>query len=291
MRLYQALFFLVLFSISIPALAKEVELNNGDKIDVSVVEETDKTLVVDHPQLGRIVIPKKDIKPPAEPNPGIFGTSFMKGWSRNFGAGFSGSSGNSTDASFNAALAASRSAKDFRGNFTSAFFFASTEGTRNSNEFFANYKHEFLLGKSGFFIFLQGRYQYDQFQAWENRISSSTGLGYDIYETDKIFLTGEIGFGFSRTWGNERQWRPEGVVGMTFSWKPLKGHELQLNATYYPDFDDLPEFRLLANAAYIVGITQIEGLSLQVGTKNEYDSKQPGDNNNLKYYGNLVYDF
>ena len=59
----------------------------------------------------------------------------------------------------------------------------------------------------------------------------------------------------------------------------------------FPDFSDLPEFRLLANANYIVGITQLDGLSLKFGAKNEYDSNQPGDNNNLKYYANIVYDF
>ena len=285
---------LLVFSAVWSAAADQIELKNGDKLDVQIVEETDKNWVVEHPQLGRMVIPKEDIVPPAPPpppNPGLFGTEFLLGWNRNIGAGISGSDGNSTDMSLNASVNLSREAKTFRGTFASAFFFATNESETITNEFFANYQHDFLLGESDYFIFLQGRYQYDEFQAWKNRISSSTGVGYQIFKRDKISLEGQLGFGFSRSWGDENQWRPEGVLGVVFSWKPLEGHEFTADATYYPNFSDLPEFRLLANAAYIVGITQLEGLSLKFGLKNEYDSNQPDMNNNLKYYGNLVYDF
>lgn len=282
--------FCVLLGVS-SAGAEEVELKNGDKLEVKVVEETDKNLVVEHPQLGRVIIPKDDLKPPTPPNPGLFGTDFLLGWNRNVSAGISGSDGNSRGFSLNASMGLSRSAETFNGNFTSAFFFATQDSETISNEFFANYKHEFLLGQSDFFIFAQGRYQYDDFQAWKNRISSSAGMGYQILKRDKFSIQGELGFGFSRSWGDENQWRPEGVVALVFSWNPLEGHEFSADVTYYPDFGDLPEFRLLANANYIVGITQLDGLSLKFGAKNEYDSNQPGENNNLKYYGNLVYDF
>ena len=51
------------------AVADTVELKNRDKIDVNVVEETDKNLVVEHPQLGKIVIPNDELMPPTPPNP------------------------------------------------------------------------------------------------------------------------------------------------------------------------------------------------------------------------------
>ena len=290
MKCVWVMIFSVLLGVS-SAVAEEVELKNGDKLEVKVVEETDKNLVVEHPQLGQFIIPKDDLKPPTPPNPGLFGTDFLFGWNRNFSAGVSGSDGNSRGFSLNASVGASRSTDAYNGNFTSAFFFATQESETISNEFFANYKHEFLMSDSDFFFFLQGRYQYDDFQAWKNRISSSGGAGYQILKRDKFSIQAELGFGFSRSWGDENQWRPEGVVGLVFSWKPLEGHEFSADVTYYPDFSNLPEFRLLANANYIVGITQMDGLSLKFGAKNEYDSNQPGDNNNLKYYGNLVYDF
>ena len=273
------------------ARAEKVEFKNGDKLDVKILEDSGSKLVVEHPQLGRMVIEKDELKPKAKPKPGLLGTSFMKGWSRNLGAGWAGSSGNSSESSVNASLAASRSTEAFRGDFSSAYFFANKDSARITNEFFANYQHNIIIRESRFFVFAQGRYQYDQFQAWHHRISSSGGLGYDIVKAKAFMLNGELGFGFARTWGSERDWSPEGVVGLAMTWKPLERHSLSADVTYYPDFSELPEFRLLANAGYTMGITQVEGLSLQIGAKNEYDSGQPDKNNNLKYYGNLVYDF
>jgi hypothetical protein len=81
------------------------------------------------------------------------------------------------------------------------------------------------------------------------------------------------------------------VVGLTANWTPIAGQSVQADLTYYPDFENFSQYRILANAAYAVAIAQLDGLSLKVGVKNEYDSSQPGKNNNLKYYGNLVYDF
>ena len=46
-----------------------------------------------------------------------------------------------------------------------------------------------------------------------------------------------------------------------------------------------------AHNLYSIAIAQLSGLSVQVGIKEEYDSDQPGENNNFKYFGNLVYNF
>ena len=77
------------------AWAEEIQLENGDKMDVKILSEDDDKLVVEHPQLGEMTIPKSDLKKPDPPNPGLFGTQFMEGWARRVGFGFSGASGNS----------------------------------------------------------------------------------------------------------------------------------------------------------------------------------------------------
>jgi putative salt-induced outer membrane protein YdiY len=275
-------------------IAEVFVLSNGDSIDATVIEETDETIVVEHPQLGRVVLERSGLKPPdppAPPNPGLFGTRFLEGWSRNISAGFSGSSGNSNDASVNGSIALSRSTDDYRSAFNSSYFYASQNGASNTNEFFANYQHDFTRKDSSFYPFVKARYQHDVFQAWSDRVTASGGGGYDLLQRETLHLRGELGVGFSRSWGSERAWRPEGVASLVLEWNPADGQQLTADITYYPDFDDLGEFRALANTAYLIAITQLDGLSLKLGAKNEYDSNQPGDNNNLKYYGNLVYDF
>ena len=93
--------FFGLLSLALPlsVTAEVFELSNGDTLDATVIEETKDTIVVEHPQLGRVVLQRSALKPPALPNPGLFGTWLLEGWRRNIGVGFSGSSGNSSDAS------------------------------------------------------------------------------------------------------------------------------------------------------------------------------------------------
>lgn len=318
-----ALCALLLLLFATPVLADEIELENGDKIDVTIIEENEDTLVVEHPQLGRMTVPKSALKKPEPPNPGLFGTRFMEGWSRNIGFGFGGASGNSDDASVNASLGFSREADSFRGAFTSGYFYSTQNGIKNTNSFFAAYQHDFLFSESKWFLFGRARYQFDEFQPWENRISGNAGVGYDFYQTKKFDLRGEIGVGVAWISNNllndglvngtavapptfQSTWTPEGVVGMSGAWRPFEGHAFTFGVTYFPDLMDWPEFRLLADAGYQIDISPIDGLALKVGMQDEYNSQTdttavvPGTNtvpprlqqkNNLKYYGNIVYEF
>ena len=141
-RIFVCAIFLVYWAL--PGQADEFELSNGDKIEATLVGENEKFILVEHPQLGRIEIPRAALKPPKPPNPGLFGTHFLKGWSRHLGVGFSGSSGNSSDASFNASVAIATENEDYRGALNSSYFFASQNSEQTTNEFFLNYQHDFL---------------------------------------------------------------------------------------------------------------------------------------------------
>ena len=277
--------------VGVPVGAEEFELENGDTIEAVVIEEDDERFIVEHPQLGRLEIPRAALKPPEPPSPGMFGTSLLAGWSRNIGLGFSGSSGNSSDASFNASLAFTGETSTYRGALTSSYFFASQDGEETTNEFNVWYQHDFLFSDAPYYAFAQTRYQYDAFQAWKSRVSSSGGAGLDLISREGLSVRAEIGAGFARSWGSEAGWRPEGVMSLVLDWVPTEGQKFTADVTYFPDFDALPEYRLLANALYSIAIAQLSGLSVQVGIKEEYDSDQPGENNNFKYFGNLVYNF
>jgi putative salt-induced outer membrane protein YdiY len=311
-----ALCALLMLLLATPALADEIEFENGDKIDVTIIEETEDTLIVEHPQLGRITVPKADLKKPEPPNPGLFGTKFMEGWSRNIGFGFGGASGNSNDASINASLGFNRETKKYRGVFDSGYFYSTQNGVKNTNSFFAGYQHDFLFEESKWFLFGRGRYQYDEFQPWQNRVSASAGVGYDFIQRKKYDLRGEIGMGvawISNTFtaptattpaAFEKEWTPEGMAGISGSWRPFDGHEFTFSVNYFPDVSMWSDYRILSNAAYSIAVSPIDGLSLKFGMTDEYNSTTntatfvPGSNpprlnqkNNLKYFGTLAYEF
>ena len=304
-----------------PSLAKEIELENGDKIDAKVISEDEDKMVVEHPQLGEITIAKADLKKPEPPNPGLFGTRFMEGWSRRVGFGFSGASGNSDDASVNATFSFGHSAKTYRSAFSSQYFYSSQQGVANTNSFNASYLHDFLFGKSRFYLNAAVQYNFDEYQVWRNRIQAQLAPGYDIFRRDNFRLGAKLGFSVAYTTGSyvppdpaipspggveQKETRPEGVVGLSGFWKPFSGHELNATVTYYPDLINGSVFRLNANAEYRIALAPIKGLSLVFNLDNQYDAgvntsiPVPGSNttpprlqkkNNLKYGGNLDYAF
>lgn len=283
---------LVAFSAQVGAT--EIELTTGEKISGMVVEETEQLTVVDHPTFGRLQIPAALIKVEVE-DPiaaGLFDSWILRGYTRKVSAGFSGSNGNSDDISFNAGLDLGRATDGYRSQFVAGYFYTETEDVKSRNEFFGNYQHDFLLPKKTF-IFVKARYDFDEFQAWKSRIAGSTGAGYDIIAKEMVSLRANAGFGVSRTFGSVRETSPEAIAGVLFTWQITDAQLFEADTVYNLDLNEAPDFRLLSNAAYTIGVGGIEGLSLKFGVKNEYISAPNGADkkNNLKYYGNLVYDF
>jgi hypothetical protein len=324
------------------ASAETIELESGDKFDVTIIEETETTLIVEHPVLGRMEVPKSSLKKPEPEKPGLFGTNFLKGFTREVGFGIGGASGNLDNLSINANLGIHRETSTYRSHFDATYFYANASdptatnpykrgALATSNQFIGDYQHDLILFESRFFFFGNVRYAFDAFQLWRNRLTISGGPGVEILKRDKLSLRGELGVAGTGNWPStspdnrllaigmqkefvesyaERQrikgWSPELVVAVIFTWKPLDGHSFKFDTSYLPTLTDLPQFRLLTNAAYTVSLPGPKGLGLKFGLTNEYTSDSgrgallppqpdgtatPLEKNNLKYFGNVVYEF
>jgi hypothetical protein len=277
------------------ARAETIELETGDKLEgVVILEKGEESWVVEHPVLGQIEIPVDQIKPPDPVKPGLFGTSFMRGWSRSISAGFSGSSGVTSENNINADVLLTNETERHRDLFEARYYYADADKSRTNNEFDAVHVHDFLIKDSKWFSFLAGNYKYDEFQGWDHRIAGSGGLGYQLVDTERLELTGRIGPGFTVTrGGNSEQEREDfnGLLAARFTWVLFEGSDLTGSTSYLPVLNDLPEFRTLSRLEWKIPLGVIEGLSFKIGGSYEYDSQNQGTNNDRKYYGNLVYDF
>lgn len=290
------------------AAEETIELKSGETIKGTVVERTENTIVIEHAIFGRQEIDRNDIEPKEveEVVPGLFGSRVLAGWSRALGFGLAGSTGNSKDLSINTSLDITRETKKFRGNFSSMHFFSSTRGITSRNQFTMGYLHDFLLGDSRWIVSTAARYDYDDFQVWRHRLSAQLAPGYEIIRNDHHKLIFRAGLGAAHEFGSDPdpsrldpilaagsdpETKPEGVFSLDYRWNIDDAQKIVLNTTYFPNWKELPEFRMNSNAWYKLQLEIIDGLSLKVGLRNEYVSDQPGDNNTLNYYGNLVYDF
>ncbi len=294
---------------AISADADKVRLKNGDVVTGEIVETTDTGVVLEHAVLGRVQIAADQIDarvdgdaalpappaPPAPVRPGIAGTSLLRGWTKQAQLGVTGSSGNSDNQDFLAGLRGGFADDNKRWNFDSAYFRSSSNGTETKNQAYAMLLRDFLFTGEKYFAFASGRYDYDQFQSWDHRLSVAGGAGYSFIDREKFDLRGRVGFGGSKTFGapGDDKWVPEAVLGIETEWLPADGQKVTAFNTIYPSLSDTGEFRNLSGVDWSLAISTALGLSLNLGVQNEYESKvDPGiEKNDLLYRAALLYDF
>ncbi len=285
---------LMALSLAAAAVADSVELESGDTLNGTIVETRDDAVVLEHPTLGRIEIPTDQVKPPeppVPPRPGLFGTPILEGWKRSLALGVAGSQGKSNDATINVRLKVDQSDERARRSFNSKYYYSSNNGTANANEFLAEYGHDFLFPDSKWFLFGKGRYDYDEFEAWDHRVSGSGGIGYDFLRNETWEVLGRFGAGATHTWRGLNETRSEGTVGLDITWNLSDTDNVLLTNNYFHDLGNTSDFRLLTSLTWNVALAYVKGLGIQLGIDNEYDTRRITDENNLKYYANVTYDF
>jgi hypothetical protein len=234
------------------------------------------------------------------PPPGLFGTSFLEGWVRSFGAGIAGSEGNSKTLDLNFDLMGDAENEVRRWKLRSAYFLSSAEGDDTKNQAYLDLTRDFRLPNLPLFLFANGRYDFDKFEDWDHRIALFGGLGYDFFDTDSFDLRGRLGIGASQTLGAENglgrdadAFRYESLAGIDAVWIPRQGQTLSTSHTIYPDWQNPGEFRTLSTADWIIVVSDWIPLSLKFGLIYEHESKPVGRSkkDDLKYAASLLYSF
>jgi hypothetical protein len=274
------------------AAADSIDLVNGDKLSGDVLERTDERVVLEHPVLGRIEIPVEQIKPPRAPNRGLFGTSFLAGWTRTFQLGVSGAQGNTKNNDVLAALDLDYEDEDKRWNFDAVYRFGAADGETNKHDAFTQLRRDWLLNESPWFLFAIGRFDYDHFRTWTYRLNGSGGIGYQFLKGERFELQGLFGPSLTKEF-QESDFYVEALVGVEGLWKIAPGHTLSLSNTIYPALNDLGEFRNVSALAWKWKLMEDPGLSLIAGVDNEYQSKVDDGlkHNDVKYSTSIGIDF
>ena len=289
MKLWLALSVLCLAPI---AAADTIELTNGDKLSGEVIEQTADGTVIEHPVFGRLEIPAEKIKPPKAPNAGLFGTSFLAGWTRTFQLGVSGAQGNTKNNDVLAALDMDYEDEKKRWALDAAYRFGAADGATTENAGLAQLRRDWLLPESRWFFFGIGRFDYDQFRSWTYRVNGSGGIGYEFLKSERFDLTGRLGPSLTKEF-NENDFFVEALVGLDALWKISPNHSLGLSNIIYPALNDLGEFRNLSTLAWKWKLMEDPGLSLIAGVDNEYESSVESGlkHNDVKYSTSIGLDF
>jgi hypothetical protein len=174
------------------------------------------------------------------------------------------------------------------------YYFRVFNSDVTDNNFLAKLVQEWNFGRSPWLFFVQGQYQYDEFQGWEHRISGYLGPGYRLVKTEDMSLTLRVGAGATYEAGSVDEWTPELLLAEDFAWKIGERQTIAFNASIAPNIEDLSDYRIQAQLEYVLALAGApKGLALTLGLRNIYDSKPDDDveGNELRIYGGIRYDF
>lgn len=241
----------------------------------------------------------------APPVPGLFGTSILEGWKKSIGLGVSGSDGNTSEVKVTADAKGEYTDERHRRKFHSQLYISKPDSPEGADpkpltdrKAFAEYEENYKPFENSLYLIGTIRYDYDRFLVANHRIAPSAGVGADIYTTDDLQLRGSVGAGINHTWDHDGDTVPEGVIRASADYKVTKGVTFATTHTYYPNFDDTDELRVISEAELKADIGNEGGLTASIGLNNEYDTTaddMEGDveiyKNDLTYFLRLGYDF
>jgi putative salt-induced outer membrane protein YdiY len=290
MRLAPTL-ILVLATLAGAARADEVKLTTGETLKGTIVSRDESGVVMDHPVLGRITIPAAQVEPPAPPPPP------PSPWKVKAELGAAGSSGNTDQSDLHAAIAVLHETDTGRLKAGGGWATSETDDEKTKDQQYVEATYDFLFRDSPWSVFVTGRMDWDDFQDWDRRASVGGGAGYLLVDEKDVKLRLRAGLVGTREWGSSDEdredWRPEGLLGAEAAWQVDERNSVEAKSTYYPDFDESGEFRIVSTASWSIRLTEDKSLSLKLGLEHEYDShnEEPYDTTDFRYFVALLYEF
>ncbi len=226
---------------------------------------------------------------PEDPN------SWADGWKFKAVVGLNGASGNNENFSARASIHGERFTSKYETTLGLSYTYGTSDGTKNTSRGVAQINNDWLTD-SKWRYFAQGKYEYDEFQQWDHRVSGAFGVGYELYKDEKTtLLIGRVGIGgYYEMGGNaDEEFVPEGLIGLDLRHQWTENTTLTATSTYYPSFDDFGEFRWNTGAGIEVIMDAESGMTLNAGFEHRHDS-QPGTGtkpNDIEYYMGLGWSF
>lgn len=311
------------------ARGDEIILKTGDRILCTIVEVTDAGYVVDHPVFGRLVVPRDQIESftigdpvdvqageqgaPAEslePSGQETSTSDApegveteileeedeapeKNWALHFDLGLANVSGNTNERVVTGAVLFERKTDLSELTIDLNYYWKESDNEVTDNKLSSGVRYDWLNPDQRWFFFTQGRYDFDEFESWQQRVTAHAGPGYRVIDQDELNFSLRAGAGGRREFGSENdELSPEALFGLDFSWQIDRRNSLTIAATYFPALDDFfDDYRTREVIRWRYKLD--DHLSVALGLAHEYQNVvDPGkDRNDLRITLSLGLDF
>ncbi len=211
-------------------------------------------------------------------------------WDTGVELGLNGSSGNQDSLSLRTGGYIKRESRFSKLDLSGYYNRTSAGGISTQNNAQVDARNDWLLDeKSPWTLFATSNLFYDQFQSFDAQMSADTGIGYRFWHEPARELIGRVGGGTSREFGGpDDRWVPESLFGVEYTQKFFATQKFYGKVDYFPEWDQVGEFRVVADTGWEVELVQPSNLSLKISATDRYDSTPSGANPHLVNYSVLL---
>jgi len=198
-------------------------------------------------------------------------------WDLGFQFGLNNATGNTETFSMQVGADANRKTDEGELDLKLRYSKGQNSGVENQNQAILNARNEWTMGKSPWSLFTTGTLEYDRFRAFDLRLATHVGLGYQLVETEKVDLAGRFGSGVSREIGGpDDSYVPEASFAGDFKWQISDSQKLTTTVVYYPDYSNYTDYRINTNAGWEIALSGPMDISLKLAVIDRYDSTPNG---------------
>lgn len=211
-------------------------------------------------------------------------------WDSGIELGLNGSSGTGDSFSMRTGAYIKRESRFSRLDLSSYYNLTTSAGKATQDNAQFDSCQDWLIDESSpWTLFAATDLFYDKFQAFDLQLDANMGIGYRFVHTPELELMARFGGGTSREFGGpDDHWVPESLVGLEYSQRVTRTQKFYGKLDYYPEWDDVGEYRLVADTGWEIELVQPSNLSLKISASDRYDSTPDGVNPHLVNYSVLL---
>ncbi|MCH2160284.1 MAG: DUF481 domain-containing protein [Phycisphaerales bacterium] len=238
--------------------------------------------------LGLPVLQDDDVSPP----PGE--KEAKSPWKGSVGLSLSGNQGTSSSISFRFSTSATRKTDLEEFNINVTYYYEYKNGSRSENNGNLAISQVWNLGPDDpWNIFAQGNWLYDATEGFVSRVNAYGGAGYKAINRKDLTLNLKLGLGAQWEYRENTAVRPQTLLEANNEWQISEGIKFTGSLSIANDVQKFENYLATIKAEFNVEIADIEGLALNVGIRDIYNSNPGADSsyNQLWYWIGLKYGF
>jgi putative salt-induced outer membrane protein YdiY len=214
---------------------------------------------------------------------------YWRQWDASIEFGLQGTEGNTTTFNMRAGGKAERKTDLHLHTLEFTHIDNSKENKQTALSTLIDGRYERQFGATKWNYFAHTLTEFDEFKAFDVRISADTGLGYQWLKTDAARLMTRLGASASREIGGPSDaYTPELSSGVEWKHKLSDRQNVFAKVDYFPDVTNWQDFRLNSKAEWEMVVSKTWGLSLKMSVIDRYDSTPDGARPNDLNYSALV---